>query len=340
MIRNLKKALLFMILIIVSGVAGFMIIEKWSFVDSLYMTVITLSTVGYSEVAPITPAGKIFVIILISSGIGTAAYFVSLMTRFILDGEFQELFRRKKMEGLLKNINEHYIVCGSGKVAHEAVKEMRKKGKSIIFIDEKSDSNEEISTEKGVIKIKGDPTEDIVLERAKIRKAKALLVTTDNDANNLYITLTARQVNQNLYIVALADKESSMEKFRKAGANRVISITGIGAKRLASSILRPTVVDFLEVAMYGEDFQLQMEEVLVEEGSFLENKMLKESEIRTRSGVIVLAIRRDHKLDINPEPDYVIKKFDKLITLGSLEQLKKMFTLARNSEKSNQAPSS
>ncbi|MCK9223896.1 MAG: NAD-binding protein, partial [Candidatus Muirbacterium halophilum] len=173
--------------------------------------------------------------LLILSGIGVATYFVSLITSFIVDGEFRNILRRKKMEDILKELNNHYIVCGSGKIAHEAVNEMKKKGKSIVLIDEKADNDSEVEIiDKNLIRIKGDPTEDKILEMAKIRKATALLVATDNDANNLYITLTARQANSTIYIVSHAERDSSMDKFRKAGANRVISIIGLGAKRMAS----------------------------------------------------------------------------------------------------------
>ncbi|MCK9474735.1 MAG: potassium channel family protein [Candidatus Muirbacterium halophilum] len=234
-IKQLKLALLYVLMIVGSGVAGFMLIEKWKFIDSLYMTIITLTTVGFSEIHPISQYGRVFVILLILSGIGVATYFVSLITSFIVDGEFRNILRRKKMEDILKELNNHYIVCGSGKIAHEAVNEMKKKGKSIVLIDEKADNDSEVEIiDKNLIRIKGDPTEDKILEMAKIRKATALLVATDNDANNLYITLTARQANSTIYIVSHAERDSSMDKFRKAGANRVISIIGLGAKRMAS----------------------------------------------------------------------------------------------------------
>lgn len=327
---KIRLALVYVLLTVTAGVSGFMIIERWGFLDSLYMTIITLATVGFSEIHPLSPYGRVFVIALILSGIGVATYFVSLMTSFVVEGEFRNLLRRRKMEEIIMELDNHYIVCGSGKIAREAVNEMKKKSRKIVLIDEKCDNENEVEViDKNLIRIKGDPTEDKILEMAKIRKAQAILVATDNDANNLYITLTARQINPNLYIVSHAEKESSIEKFRKAGANRVISIIGLGAKRMASSILRPSVVDFLEVAMYGEDFQLQMEEFEVEERSFLENRKLKDSEIRQKSGAIVLAIRREHKLVINPDIDYTIEKSDKLIVLGSFEQLKKMATLVR-----------
>ncbi|MGM0607101.1 MAG: potassium channel family protein [Candidatus Muiribacteriota bacterium] len=330
--KKLKFALLGIIFIVLIGVGGFMLIEGWGVVDSLYMTTITLSTVGFSEINPVSQHGRIFIIVLILSGLGVASYALTVVTKFIVEGEFAHFLRRKKMEEILKNMSGHYIICGSGKSAHEILKELVKKGKNIIHIDEMAQSDEEIThhQEEKIIKVKGDPTDDIILEKGKIRKAKALLVATDSDASNLYITLSARQISGELYIVALAEKESSIHKFRKAGANRVVSILGIGAKRMASSVLRPSVVDFLEVAMYGEDFQLQMEELEVNKDSFLDQKKLKDSEIRTRSGVIVLAIRRESRLAINPEADFTILPKDKLIVLGSFEQIKKMTKLTHS----------
>jgi len=306
----------FLVLVIMVGTFGFMIIEGFSFLDALYMSVITISTVGFREIRTLSPAGQVFTIFLILAGLGTAAYALTSITSFVVEGEFKYLVRRRRMERRISELENHYIVCGAGKTGQHIVARMQRKGVLFVVIENDKDKVEELK-ERDILVIDGDASQEDVL-----RKAPPL----STDAENVFTVLTARQLNTDLYIVARAIEENASVKLRKAGADNTVSPNEIGGNRMASLILRPAVVSFLDIITRVGDITWDMEEVMVHKDSKLIGKALADANIPEKTGLVVMAIKQKDSdyLTLNPGPDYVLREGDKMVVLG---QIKKINTL-------------
>ncbi|NOY40091.1 MAG: potassium channel protein [Nitrospirae bacterium] len=314
-------------LVILSGTVGYSIIEGWTLFDSLYMTVITLSTIGYQEVRPLSFTGRAFTIILVFVGVGAVAYGINNGIRIVFEGEIQKAFGRRKLEKRLKSIKNHFIVCGYGRMGKIICNELKAKGVPFVVVEKEPP---ELDADEETVFVYGDATKDEILKQAGIEKARGLISVLSTDAQNLYVVLSARELNPSLFIVARAGEEGSGQKLLRAGADRVVSPYHIGGLRIAQTVLKPAVVDFLEFATRSGNLELQMEEIPVEGGSLIAEKTIHEAGVGRELGVIVVAIkRRDGDMKFNPVHNTLIKAGDTLIAIGETEKLKALEELAK-----------
>jgi voltage-gated potassium channel len=311
---------LLIFLMVALGTAGFIIIERWNFLDALYMTIITLTTVGYGEVHTLSSAGRIFNIFLIIGGVGTVFYVLSTGAKLVLEGELQEMFGRKRLEKKIKDLHHHYIICGYGRIGRIICRELKAKGEEFIVIEKNPDKLHE---KENILIMEGDATQDAVLIEAGIEKAKGLISVLPTDAENLFVVLSARGLNPQLLIVARAGEEGSGQKLLRAGADRVTSPYYIGGLHIANTILRPSVVDFIEFATKSGNIDLQMEEVTISDRSKLVGVTLDQGGIGRDLGIIIVAIRKSSgDMKFNPTSRDIIEAGDTLIALGEIPKLR------------------
>ena len=321
-LRKMLYPLLVVAVVVMTGTLGYTLLEGWPVFDSFYMTIITLSTIGYGEVHQMDSTGRAFTVFLIFIGVGTAAYAIKTATKLMLEGELKDIFGRKKLETTIKNLKGHYIVCGFGRMGRLICKELARKPVPFVVIERDAPAISEADREKYLI-IEGDADRDEVLIEAGIKEAAGLITIVSSDADNLYIVLSARGLNPDLYIVARAGNEGSEQKLLRAGASKVISPYLIGADRMAQAMLRPAVVDFIEFATQSENLELQMEEVTLKKGSSLSGLAINQCGIRQDLGIIIVAIKRaDRSMEFNPNPTSILNEGDCLIALGRPKQLK------------------
>lgn len=325
--RQLIFALSLILLVIFIGTIGYVVLEGWPLFDSLYMTVITITTVGYREVHELSDTGKLFTIFLIVCGVGTILYTLNNAARVIIEGEFKEIFGRRKLEKTIKGLKGHYIICGYGRMGKVIGKELKEKGARFVVI-EKEALNAEIF-DGDILFVNGDATRDEILREAGIERAKGLISVLSTDAENLYVVLSARVLNPELNIVARAGEEGSEQKLLRAGADRVVSPYHIGGLRIAHSLLKPAVVDFIEFATRSGNIDLQMEEVYVHSGSKITGMTLDECGVGRELGIIIVAIKREGgDMRFNPTFKTAIKAGDILIALGEKTKLKVLEEMA------------
>jgi voltage-gated potassium channel len=326
-LRHLRIAVALLVLIVATGTFGYNLIEHWPLFDALYMTVITLSTVGFKEVHELSAEGKLFTVILIICGTSTIAYTLSRLLQFTLEGQLRKILGRRKLESRISKLGDHYIICGFGRIGHLICREFESRPIPFVVVEKDSTLVERINRE-GYLFVEGDATDDLTLQSAGIDRAKGLITAVTSDTDNVYITLTARGLNPKLFILARAGEEGSEKKLMRAGASKVISPYTIGASRMAQAILRPSVVDFIEIATASENLELQIEEIAIAADSELAGKTLIDSAIRQTMGIIIVGIKRvDGKMLFNPPPTSIIEPNSVLITLGerpAINQLEKM----------------
>ncbi|MBI4764716.1 MAG: potassium channel protein [Deltaproteobacteria bacterium] len=308
-------------LILIGGCIGFVVIEGWDVLEALYMTVITLTTVGFQEVHPLSRSGRIFTMFLIISGVGFILYFLGSIARMMIEGTLKDLFGRRKLEKQISHIEGHYIVCGFGRIGRTVSQLLKEKPIEVVII-ERNPECIPIFQEKNLLYVSGEATSEEILLKAGILKAKGLVAAASSDADNVYITLTARGLNPGLFILARAAEEPSIVKLTRAGADKVVSPYDIGARSMANSILRPTVIDFIELAMHNRSLDLQIEELTVGEKSEIKDLTLMESAIRKEYDLIVVAIKKGTgEMIFNPSPQAKIQVGDILVVLGDRENL-------------------
>ena len=326
-LRKVLFSLVSLIFLIGGGTAGYAIIEEWSTFESLYMTVITLATVGYKEVHELSYEGKVFTILLIIIGTGNIAYTISSMIQFMVEGQLRKLLGRKKLQKQIKNLKGHYIICGYGRIGRMVCRELSAKPIPFIIVEQDPIRCQQLA-EEGLLFVQGDATSDDVLEKAGIRQAKGLITVVTSDSANVFITLTARGINPKLFILARASEDSAQLKLMRAGANKVVSPYKIGASRIAQAILRPSVVDFIDIATGRENIELQIEEILIAENSILAGKSLINSGIRKELGLIIVGIKKNQQMNFNPDPTTELEPADILIALGEPEAIKNLEIIA------------
>jgi len=315
-------------ILIGGGTAGYTLIEKWSLLDSVYMTLITLSTVGFKEVHDMSPAGQTFTLILILGGIGTFAYAGPKLVSYFIEGEIRDVFQAKRRSKMIKRLQKHHIVCGCGRVGGEVVRELHKTGVPIVVVDHDPESLRDEVEEMGVPFVVGNAAESSVLEQTNLQNAASLVTCLPNDADNVYICLAVRALRKDLPIIARANSKEAEGHLRKAGADRVISPYALSGNRMALLCVRPAVTRFLDTI--SEDFKF--EEILVPENSPISGKTLKDSGIRQAAKAIVVAILSSGgAMRANPGPDATISSGDTLIILGSDEQLERVDALVTGS---------
>lgn len=322
--RKLIFSLVVLLCVILAGTAGYMYLEGWDLLDSVYMTVITLTTIGFKEVHEMDRPGQVFTIALVIFGVGTVAFAVRNATRLMLEGELRHIFGRKKLEKDIRRLKDHYIVCGYGRMGRFIARELASRPVPFVIIERTAEAVPETDMEKYLFLI-GDADKDDTLKEAGIDRARGLITVVSTDADNLYIVLTARGLNPNLFIVARAGEEGSEQKLRRAGSSKVISPYLIGAHKMAQAVLRPAVLDFLEFATRSGNMDLNIEEVRVASGSPMSGRQIKDSGIRQELDIIIVAVKKaGGEMNFNPSPDYVLEDGDVLIVLGRPEMLRRL----------------
>jgi len=314
--RNLRISLFFLIGLLFVGTIGYIVIEDWSFIDALYMTVITVSTVGFREVFDLSPAGQLFTISLIIFGVSFIAYSASSLVQFMVEGQLRSFLGRRKLEKKISKLKNHYIICGYGRIGTHICHELEAKPVPFVVVEREPARVDRLNRD-GTLFVDGDATLDETLIKAGIRNAKGLVTAVTSDTENVYITLTARGLNPDMFILARASEEASETKLKRAGATKVISPYVMGAARMAQAILRPSVLDFIEIATTGKNYELQLEESRVAADSALAGKNLMTSGIRKDLGIIIVGIKKDDgQMYFNPASDTTIDGGDVLIILG------------------------
>ncbi|MEN8193258.1 MAG: potassium channel protein [Bacteroidota bacterium] len=308
-------------LIILLGTVLYMFIEEYSFIDALYMTIITISTTGFKEVRTLSDLGRLLTIFLILAGVLTIAYTGGRAAQLIIE---TQIFRRRRMSKQLDQLKDHYIVCGYGRMGRE-VCESLSKNKVPFMVIEKETAKIEQLIEKNILFIHGEAANDEVLEEAGIKRAKGLAAVVRSDAENVFITLSAKELNKDLFIVARAIEEGAESKLKRAGAHRVLKPYELGGKRLVQLLLRPGVIDFIEGVAMGGGVDIHLEEVSVESACDLVGKTLAESSLREELNIMVVGISKSNGQFIyNPRSSAIIEKGDKLIAIGETENLIKL----------------
>lgn len=322
---------LFLILGIISfGTLGYMIIEKWDFFNSIYMTIITISTVGFSEIGVLSAKGRTLTMILIVLGIGIGGYTIGNLSAFLIEVQIQNLFRGRKMEKNISTMKNHIIVCGYGRTGAEIVEVLRADSKEFLLI-EKDENRILEAQEKNCLVITGNATDDEVLIKAGVERATGLITALGNDADNLYVVLTARGMNPDLKIIARGIDDTAGTKLKRAGANNVVSPFTIAGRRMASLVMKPQIVEFLEVMVNSGEFELKLEQITINKKSYLVNKKLNQSNIKSETdGATIIGIKKsdEEKMTINPMGNTLLEENDILIALGNDAQISKLIEIA------------
>ncbi len=326
-LKKIKFSLLSLIILIGGGTFGYSAIEDWNLFESLYMTIITLTTVGYNEVHNLSHQGQIFTIFLIIFGVGTIAYTIGSMIQFMVEGQLHQILGRKKVQKQIGRLQGHYIICGYGRIGRLISREFASKPTPFIVVENDPKRCQRLADD-GHLFIEGDATQDEILERAGIHQAKGLITAVTSDAANVFIILTARGINPELFIMARASEEGAEVKLVRAGANKVVSPYTIGANRMAQAILRPFVVDFIDIATGQKNISLQMEEIPVAPESRLVGKDLIQSGIRKELGLIIVGIKHDGEMIFNPAANTIIEAGNTLIALGEYPEIQKLEVIA------------
>ena len=301
------------------GVGGYMAIEGWPFLDSLYMTITTITTVGYREVNPLSDGGRIFTLFLIIVGVGGAFYTLTGIIQYIIEGNLGTTWGRRRMQNRINQLKGHFILCGFGRVGEEIARTFKEEGISFVIIENRPDCIARLENYDYLF-LRGDATRDEALKEAGIERARGLVAAVGTDSDNTYITLSARGLQPTLFIEARASDEEAEKKLARAGANRVVSPTSIGARRMAMLALRPTVVDFIDTVTYHRGREMQLENVDVNQNSLLVNLTIKEAHRQT--GITTLAIKKKNgQLVPNPADEETEEDGDQLIVIGTKERL-------------------
>ncbi len=317
-----------MIVVIAVGTVGYMLIEHWTLLDSLFMTVTTIFTVGYGEIHPQTGIGRVFTLIVIILGVGTILYGIGAMVEFVIGGQLSGLFRRRVVKKRVDRLQGHYIICGYGRVG-EAVAEQFKCDKAkFLVIDNDPESQAKAET-AGILLVRGDASSDDVLEAAGVKRAKGLVSAVGSDAGNIYIVLSARVMNPDLFIIARAASQDAASKLARAGASRVVSPYDIGGRKMATLMLKPLVSDYLEIVTGGGELAFLVEEFQLGAGCCVIGRSIEALEVRKKTGATILAVQRAATglFDTNPSPEATLHSGDKIIAIGTsadigrLEQL-------------------
>jgi len=329
-VRRIERTLLALGAITVIGVLGYMVFEGWSFTDSLYMTVITLTTVGYREVRPLDTTGQLWTMVLLVTGVGTLFYAAVTSVELVVEGAIRGYFGRRRMQAAVGKLNGHYILCGYGRVGRQVAREFARDGVPFVVVDQEPGIIEECLVE-GYLALLGEASDDTVLEEAGVRRARGLVAAVDSDADNVFVVLSARKLNPKLNIVARASSDESAAKLEIAGADRTLSPYAVGGRRLASLATQPLVVDFLDIVTRGEKgLEFRLEEFGVPEDSFIAGHTIGELRIGERTGAMILATRNSEgTFDTSPSASDRIRAGDTLIVLGTREQISRLERLMR-----------
>lgn len=316
------------VLVLAGGTLGYAVIEGWSLLDAFYMTIITVTTIGYGEIRPLSDTGRVFTIFVALFGVGTVAYAVGQFSRLMVEISLREILGRNKLQKKINALRGHYIICGFGRIGRVTAQELRAKGLDVVIVDNNPAVISELD-ETGFLHIQGEATDDDNLLAAGIERARGIITVVSSDADNVYIVLTARAMNEKLFIVSRASEEKSVAKLKRAGANKVISPYQIGARKMAQTVIRPAISDFIDNTLWGgSGEQLAMEEMLVTGESRIKDVSLMESNIRRDLDLIVIAIKTaEGRMIFNPSAAATVRVGDTLIAVGLAENMEKLARL-------------
>jgi voltage-gated potassium channel len=329
--RRLAQVLILFSVIMLVGTSGYVLIEDWPLVDAFYMAIITVTTVGFGEIHPLTPAGRLFTSALIILGVAGITYTFSVLTKFLIEGQVSDTLEEFRMDRKIEELEGHHIVCGFGRVGSRVCADLQREGLDVVVIDNDLGAVER-ARERGLLALQGNAGEDRVLEEAGIHRARSVVSVVASDADNLFVVVTARVLNPDLYIVCRAEGDDNFDKLLGAGADRVVSPYSIGGHLIAQTVVRPDVVDFLDVVMYDDSLKLQLEDLEIDAGSSLVGQTLDEARIRETIGANVLGIKRADEIIVSPETSARLEVGDILVTLGTREQLARLSARVMNRE--------
>jgi voltage-gated potassium channel len=317
-------AVALLVFIIAAGTMGYVEIEGWGLWDAFYMTIITVTTVGYKEVHDLSRAGQVFNVLVLISGVGAALYTFTLLATVVVEGGVPKRLQKRRHERMLDTIKDHFIICGYGRIGSIVAHQFRRQHVPFVVVERDSDRLQ-AAIEDGALAVEADASREEVLKRVGIDRARGLIAAVGTDAENVYAVLSARVLRPDLFIVGRAETEDATIKLKRAGANRVISPYQIGGVQIAQTALRPAVVDFMELATSTDNLELAMEEIMVAPRSTLAHQSILTANLRQRFGIIVVGIQReDRRMEFNPEPETQIHPGDKLVVLGRPDSLKKL----------------
>lgn len=320
--RRLILSVSLLVLVLALAPLGYMAIERMGYTEALYMTVITVFTVGFREVRPLSTAGIYFTILVIFTGVSSLFFVISSFISYTFGEALREMFGRRKMDLRIKRLRDHHVVCGFGRVGEVVCEALAEAGADFVVI-EKDQERLAVAQDRGYLCLGGDATSTEALVNAGVERARGLVCALQNDADNLFTTLSARSLNREVTIVARCVSPDSVDKLLYAGADRVISPYALSGRRMATFLLRPSVFDYLDLVAHGVSLDYRLEELLVEEGSELAGKTIGEMDIRVRTGALIVAVRKaaDGEFDTSPDKDTRIDAGDLLIALGTPRDL-------------------
>ncbi|MDQ7094985.1 NAD-binding protein [Desulfosporosinus sp. PR] len=330
--RRIRFAVLAVLFTLLIGTAGLMLTEHFSLAQAFYFTVETITTVGYGDIKLKSDAGHVFSVMLMLGGAGVMLYSAGLMMAFLVEGQLAGAYGRRKMNKKIEQLQDHIIVCGAGRVGRQVVYRLRKEGYPCVVIEQEEELVRQF-IEEGYLVIHNDATQDEVLKKAGIERAKGLITALPEDALNVFVTLTAKGLNPKVQVVARMDQLESENKLLRAGADKVISPAILGGWRMAMSILKPVSMEYIETVIHDHNIEMKIMELKVEQGSCLIGRTLSSSGIKQQTGAIVLAILRDKFVISNPDAREEILEGDLLIVLGLREQLHRLEEVAANQTK-------
>ena len=319
--QQVMVALGLLLLLPILGALGYSAVEGWSFLDAIYMTVITLSTVGYGEIQPLSTPGRIYTILLIVISFGIVGYGVTNLVSFIMEGELRKIIQGKKMDKRIAKMSNHIIVCGGGNTGRYVAEELIKTETEFIILERELAVIEALGELGEIHYIHGDATEDTTLKLAGIERAKGLISALNDDKENTFVVLSARSLNPNLRIVARNIDESNIGKLEKAGADHVLTPNAIGGFRMASLMIRPSLIQFFDAMLNDRNAIIRLEDLKVDNFKSLIGSTILESDIRSKTGLLIIAIKHiQGEFEFNPKPHTVIRTGDVLLVLGTREQ--------------------
>lgn len=320
--RRVVISLSLLVTLLALAPIGYMVLEDMSYTEALYMTVITVFTVGFREVRPLSTASMYFTIFVIFTGVFNLFFIISSLIRYTFGEALRETFGRRRMDLRIRKLRDHYVVCGFGRVGEVVCDTLAEAGVEFVVI-ERDNARILEATDRGYLYLEGDATDTEILVAAGVQQARGVVCALENDADNLFTTLSARTLNKEIVIVTRCVSPDSVDKLRYAGANQVISPYTLSGKRMATFLLRPGVFDYLDLVAHGVSLEYRLEELLVERDSELANKTIGEMEVKARTGAMIIAVRKasDGEFNTNPNKDTRIDAGDLLIALGTEDDL-------------------
>ncbi len=322
--KRLRYSVFMLIGIVAFGTCGYYFVERMPLFEAFYMTIITISTVGYAEIVPLSQAGRVLTVIIIILGISVGAYTIGLLVRAFVEGELSKIVGRRKVQKQISSLKNHFIVCGFGRIGRIMCRELAADNIGFVVIEQDPATIEDIEIQR-YLSIEMDATSEEALLAAGIMKAKGIATAVNSDANNVFITMTAKSLRPDIFVLARASEEKNEDKLVRAGATRVVSPYMIGGRRMAQMLKKPTVVDFIDIAMMGSHLGLMMEEAKIGKKSNLINKNLIDSQLRKDFGVIIVAIKKiSGDMIFNPMPSETLEAGDVMVVIGKREDLQRM----------------